>query len=273
MVTRERFLEGKVAIITGGGRGLGAVAARAFAQSGAAVTVAARTSQEIEAVADRIRNARGKALAVPTDVSDAKMVRTLVEQTMDSFSRIDFLINFAGVLHPMGKPTWETDPEAWQRSIGANLIGVYLTSHAVIPHMLRQGSGRLLHISSHASHEPVERASAYSTAKAGVNHFIRVLARELEDSGITANTFNPGPTNSPTLHEVYETLYPHATRFIERVMRDPDQAVQLILWLCSPATARISGQFIVWKDPLVQRGMAMFMRQYMPQRRRAGWSF
>jgi NAD(P)-dependent dehydrogenase (short-subunit alcohol dehydrogenase family) len=263
MGIRERFLQGKVAIVTGGGRGIGAATAEVLAWAGATVTIAARTSKEIEAVANRISRADGKALAVPTDVADPDQVRVLVDRTLDAFARIDFLINIAGFVLAMGKPTWEVDPAVWRRAIEVNLMGVLLTSHAVLPHMLRQRSGRLLNLSSRAAEVPISRASAYCTAKAGVNHLTRVLALELRGTGITANTFNPGPADTPTLDKVHSALFPNVPRrALEILRRDPIEPASMILWLCSPATSQMTGAFVSWNDPIIQRQIAHFRQRY-----------
>lgn len=263
MILRERFLEGKVAIVTGGGRGIGAATAEVLAWAGAAVTIAARTSKEIETVANRISRADGKALAVPTDVADPAQVRVLVDRTLDAFARIDFLINIAGFVHAMGKPTWEVDPAVWRRAIEVNLMGIFLTSHAVLPHMLRQHSGRLLYLSSRAAEMPINRASAYCTAKAGVNHLTRVLALELRGSGVTANAFNPGPADTPTLDKVRSALFPNASWWtLETLRRDPLEPAIMILWLCSPATAQMTGAFVSWNDPIVHHQIVRFRQRY-----------
>jgi NAD(P)-dependent dehydrogenase (short-subunit alcohol dehydrogenase family) len=263
MILRERFLEGKVAIVTGAGRGIGAATAEVLAWAGAAVTIAARTAKEIEAVANRISRANGKALAVPTDVAAPEQVRALVDRTLDAFSRVDFLINIAGVVHAIGKPTWEVDLAAWRQAIEVNLMGVFLTSHAVIPHMLRQRSGRLLNLSSRAAEMPINRASAYCTAKAGVNHLTRVLALELQGTGITANTFNPGPADTSTLDEVRSALFPNVSWWTwETLRRDPIEPAGMVLWLCSPATSHMTGAFVSWNDPLVQRQIVRFRQRY-----------
>ena len=260
---KERFLDGKVAFVTGGGRGLGAVTAKMLARAGVSVVVVARSEGEIESVARDIEESGGQALALRADVRETQQVQAAVDKTIDTFSRIDILINMAGVVQPMGMPTWEADPMAWRECIDSNLFGFFLTCHAVLPHMIDQGFGCVLNMSSPAAYRPIERASAYCAARAGINHFTEVLALELEDTDVTANSFNIGPTNVPTLHEVYDTLYPELPKnLVERTMQDPEQAVWLILWMCSPHAAHLSGQFLEWKDRRVWHQVNMFRKRF-----------
>jgi 3-oxoacyl-[acyl-carrier protein] reductase len=258
---RERLLEGRVAIVTGGGKGIGAATAVALARAGAAVTVAARTAAEINVVAQRIRQAGGEALAVSTDITDAKQIQAMVNSTIDAFDRIDFLINCAAVVEPFGQPAWEVDPSAWREPIDVNLTGVFLLCHSVLPHMLQQGSGRLLIVSSSLGELVVPRASAYCAARAGVNHFTRVLAAELLGSGVTANIVYPGIVETEGLQRFRSGLFGgKSTPLAGRVRtRDPFESAHLLLWLCSPPTAWMTGQIVSIDDPMVQRRMARFL--------------
>jgi NAD(P)-dependent dehydrogenase (short-subunit alcohol dehydrogenase family) len=253
----QRFLRDKVALVTGGGRGLGAATARALAGAGAAVAVAARTDTEIGAVARRIRKAGGEAPAVPADVTDYEAVEELVARVLDAFPRIDFLVNMAGAAEPLGVPSWEADPDAWAQTVDANLTGVFHTCRAVVPHMLAEGAGRILNISSPAGQRPIPLASAYCATKAAVDHFSRVLAAELEETGVTVNTFNLGPTDTPVLHQVYDTLYPDRAEALKRYMRPPREAASLVLWLCAPGTARLTGEHLEWTDRRARRWAAL----------------
>jgi 3-oxoacyl-[acyl-carrier protein] reductase len=256
---RNRFLEGKVAIVTGGGRGIGAATAADLARAGAMVTVAARTEEEIEAVVHQIGEAGGSALAVPTDIGDGEQVLAMVERTVEAFRRIDFLINCAAILEPLGRPAWEVTPEAWRRTIDVDLVGPFLLAHAVVPHMVRQRTGRVINVSSELT---VPRASAYSAARAGANSFIRVLSAELLGTGVTANIVWPGVVETRSLHDFRWGLFGEdRSRMSSRWQLpavDPAGPARMLVWLCSPATAHLTGQVVRWNDPLVHGQLAFF---------------
>ncbi len=266
MVRKGRLLEGKVAIVTGGGGGIGAAAAKTLAEAGAKVAVAARTAKRIEEVALRIRRARGEALAVPTDVTDAGQVKALVRRTVGELGRVDILINCASVIEPVGKPVWEVDPADWRKAIEIDLIGVFLASRAVLPYMLRQGSGRLLMVSSPLGETIWPRVSAYCSAKAGVNHFTRILAAELDGTGVTANVVFPGLVETEGLQKFRESMYGDDKVPLrwKRMAQTPDGPALLLLWLCSPLSARINGETISATDPAVQYRMDRFLRRRAP---------
>jgi NAD(P)-dependent dehydrogenase (short-subunit alcohol dehydrogenase family) len=261
---KNNFLEGQVAIVTGGGRGIGAATAMTLAQAGAAVTVAARTTSTIDAVANRIRRVGGEALAVSMDITDAEQVQAMVQQTIEAFGRIDFLINCAAVVEPVGQSVWEAEPSAWRHAIDIDLTGVFLVSRTVVPHMLRQGSGRLLIVSSPLGEILWPRSSAYSTAKAGVNHFTQLLATELHGTGVTANVVYPGLVETEGLHKFRSGMFREHRLSLGRQMRDlqPSEPARLLLWLCSPFTTYMTGQIVAMNDPIVQYRLQRFLLYY-----------
>jgi 3-oxoacyl-[acyl-carrier protein] reductase len=255
----NRLLEGRVAIVTGGGRGIGAETAGALSRAGAAVTLAARNTAEIDRVAEQLRTDDEDVLAVPTDITDSKQVENMVDRTIDRFGRVDYLINCAGTIEPLGKPSWEITKEDWRQAIEVNLLGAFGVCSAVVPHMIRQGTGRLIMVSSSLGERVFPRASAYCASRAGVNHFTRVLAAELLGSGVTANIVLPGIVDTETLHQFRVNLFDEnrARQPIVRA-RHPSDPARLILWLCSPGTARMTGQIVSLDDPMVQRRMSRF---------------
>ena len=171
------LLAGKVAVITGGGRGIGRAIALKFAGEGAAVVVAARTESEIEAVVKEIRAAGGRAAAVPADVADEKHCEHLIRAAEAEFDRIDILVNNAGHYGPV-KPVEEITPFEWDRVVAVHLRGAYLLTRLVLPGMYARGSGVILNISSLSAKSAFGWGSPYAAAKAGMLGLTRVVAAE-----------------------------------------------------------------------------------------------
>jgi NAD(P)-dependent dehydrogenase (short-subunit alcohol dehydrogenase family) len=184
-VSPERELEGQVALVTGGGRGIGANIARELANAGARVAVSARTREQVEAVASDIRG-----LAVTADVSRREDVERMVEEVERELGPIALLVANAGLGNQDGA-TWEVEPEAWWRVLEVNVLGVHLCCRAVIPRMLDRGGGRIVITGSGAAYLPGSRHTAYPASKAAVCRYGETLANELA-SRIPVFFFSPG---------------------------------------------------------------------------------
>ncbi len=175
-------LDGQVALVTGGGRGIGANVARELAAAGMHVAVAARTPGEVEAVAAEIG---GRALV--GDVSQQEDVERWLAET----GPLDLLVNNAGIA--VREPrAWELEPEVWWRTFEVNVLGVYLCCRAAIPHMLARGGGRIVNVASGSAYLPTRSDSAYAASKAAVHRFSEVLAAELEGTGVFVFSISPG---------------------------------------------------------------------------------
>jgi len=181
----------QVALVTGGGRGLGRAFALALAQNGMRVAVASRDRYELDATAASLRAAGTDAIAIPTDVTDAGAVRNMVSVAEEKLGPIDLLINAAGAASPVG-PAWETNSNDWWRNIEVNLRGPMLCSNAVIPGMIVRGRGRIINIASGAGAASFPYMSAYVTAKAALIRFTEVLADELRPHGVSVMAIEPG---------------------------------------------------------------------------------
>jgi NADP-dependent 3-hydroxy acid dehydrogenase YdfG len=188
-------LADRVAIVTGAGRGIGRAVAEALARQGAAVVLAARTRAEIAAVAETIRNAGGRALAVPTDVTQDARVEALVDETVGELGRVDILVTAAGVA-AFG-PVASAKSADWDPMLAVNLRAVMLCCRAVLPPMLRQRSGTIVNVSSIAATRPIAGAAAYAATKAGVVAWSRVLAEELRAEGVRVGVISPGAVDTP----------------------------------------------------------------------------
>lgn len=178
----------KVTIITGASSGIGAATAREFAQRGAPVVVAARRVAELTAQADKITEAGGRALAVPTDVTDAAQVERLVERTKEVFGRIDVVVNNAGA--NWAKPLIETSPDEIGRLLHVNLLGAMLLTRMVLPEMQQRHHGTVISVGSVAGQVAIE--PLYSATKFGVRGFSLALRRQLAGSGISVSLVTPG---------------------------------------------------------------------------------
>jgi 3-oxoacyl-[acyl-carrier protein] reductase len=194
-------LEGKAAIVTGAGRGIGRAIAIAFGGEGANVVVTARSLSEIEATAEAVRQAGGEALAVRCDVSEASDVDALAEGVISRYGQIDILVNNAAI----NLPTIETvdmDPADWRRVVDVNLTGPFLCARAAVPHMVRRHSGKIINIASIGGRRGARGRGPYRAAKAGLINFTETLAAETRRSGINVNCICPGGVDTEMIRQI-----------------------------------------------------------------------
>jgi 3-oxoacyl-[acyl-carrier protein] reductase len=176
-------LQGQVALVTGGGRGIGRNIAIELAAAGAHVTVTGRTREEVEAVAQEVR---GRALV--GDVSR----REDVERWFSEVTELDLLVNNAGIATSEHDASWEVDPDTWWQLFEVNVLGVYLCCRAAIPGMLERGRGRIVNVASGAAYLPGSTGTAYAASKAAVHRFSETLANQLQPHGIPVFSISPG---------------------------------------------------------------------------------
>ncbi len=184
-------LVGKIALITGGGRGLGRAMALAFAEEGAEVVIVSRSKVEVDRVAGEIRASGGKGFALQVDISRSGEVASLMKYVRKRFSGLHILVNNAAV---MGPPRFlqDGDIESWERTIAINLHGVFFCSREAALIMSSQGSGKIINITSGLGQMPYPRFCAYAVSKAGVTQMTRSLAEELKEYHIQVNAIDPG---------------------------------------------------------------------------------
>ena len=192
-------LEGKVALITGGTSGIGSATAERFAVEGAMVAIIGRNTERGEQVVETIVAKGGEALFVRADVRFADQCRNAVEQTLERFGRIDVLFNNAGVFHPKTIP--ECTEEEWDETIDSSLKGAFLMSKYVLPSMIRQGSGSIIHTSSGWGILGGNDAAAYCAAKGGLVVMAKAMALDHGADGIRVNCVCPGDVLTPMLHD------------------------------------------------------------------------
>ncbi len=189
-------LSGKVAVVTGAGRGIGRAIALAYGAAGAAVCCAARTESEIAETARLITQAGGRALAVPTDVSERAAVEAMFARTEQAFGGVDIVVINAGGSWDGRKVVEESDPDGWRQTLEVNLFGAYYTARAAIPYLKARGAGKVITIGSGLGHRGSQGTSAYAVSKAGLWMLTRVLAQELAEYRISVNELVPGPVGT-----------------------------------------------------------------------------
>ena len=240
----DRFeLKDRVAIITGGGRGIGAAIAVAYAEVGADVLLAARTPEQLEHVAAQVRANGRRAVTVPCDVNDLDAVTALAERAMDEFGRVDIVVNNAGGSPP--RPFLNTSPGALERAFHFNVTTAFVLSRAAAPHMLAGGGGSIVNISSAMGRMTDRGFVAYGTAKAALAHMTRLLASDLAPR-VRVNGIAVGSVATAALETVLDgdmrTRMVAATPL--RRLGDPEDIAAAALWLASPAGSFVTGKII-----------------------------
>jgi NADP-dependent 3-hydroxy acid dehydrogenase YdfG len=227
----SQMLEGKTALITGAGRGIGRAIAKAFAAEGAAVALVARSRADLASVAAEVREAGGRALAVPTDVTQDAAVEALVEDVTGELGRLDILVTSAGAA-AFG-PVSGSKPADWDTMLSLNLRAVMLCCHAVLPVMMRQRSGLILNLSSIASKRALPGSAVYTATKAGVEAFSRVLAEEMRPHSVRVGVLIPGAVDTP----IWDAMGAAPPR--EKMLRAEDVARAAVLMATLPANASL----------------------------------
>ena len=236
------LLNGKVAIITGASRGIGAASARIFAASGAKVVLAARDAGAIATVAKDILSKGGQAVAVPTDVGDPVSVERLVQQTIDAYGRLDAAFNNAGDGH-MPTALADIKVEDFERAIRVNLTGVFLSMKYEIPAMLRNGGGAIVNMSSTAGLTGVKGIAGYVAGKHGIIGLTKTAALDYAQLNIRVNAIAPGPILTDRLKQLKNRDQVALAVPIQRI-GEPGEVAYTVVWLCSDQASFITGATI-----------------------------
>jgi NAD(P)-dependent dehydrogenase (short-subunit alcohol dehydrogenase family) len=240
-------LDGQVAVITGGGRGLGRAYAETLAAAGAAVAVLARSADELSETVVAVEAAGGRACAFPVDVTDAAAVRAAIDGIEQSFGPVDLLVNNAGSIGPIG-PFWETDPEVWWDAMDVNLRGALLCAHAVLPGMVARRRGRIVNVVTAAA--PFAYLSSYITSKSALVRAGECIAAEVKPHGLAVFSIAPGTVKtamssfSATSPEGQKWI-PWFRRFFDEGLDVPaERSANLVLSLATGEFDELSGLYL-----------------------------
>ena len=235
----EMKLKDKVALITGGGRGIGRAIAMAYAREGAKLALCARTGSELEQTCQEIRALKTDCSAWTCDVSLADPVKELVAKVKQQFGRIDILVNNAGVMTRPVSIT-ELDVKKWDYTIAVNLRGSFLVTQAVLPSMIQQKSGSIINVSSSIGRAAYANFIAYATSKWGLEGFTQTLAAETRSSNIRVNSVDPGYV---------------ATKLTGYHGSKPELVTDVFVYLASDEASSVTGKMLTsagWKSEIVR---------------------
>lgn len=253
-MTTNGTLDGRNAVITGGGRGIGAAIAQTLAEAGAQVLVAARSSDQVEAVASSLRDRGLRAQATTCDVADAESIEALARTAGQEIGEVHILVNNAGIA--TSAPLHHLTLEEWNRIIAINVTGTFLCTKAFAPAMAARGWGRVINIGSMLSRTGAKYVSAYAASKHAMLGFTRCIAAELGEHGVTVNAICPGWVATDLVTKAIENIMgktgmshdeAEATILADTPQRralDPDEVAEMALLLCQEGGRGINGQAI-----------------------------
>ncbi|TMK44702.1 MAG: SDR family oxidoreductase [Actinobacteria bacterium] len=240
----DQPMQGRVALVAGASKGIGAATAEAFANAGAAVVLGARNVEALQVVVGRIESRGGHAIGVRTDVADVDSMRNLVDQALATYGRLDAAFNNA-TDGPMPAPLADIDPDEFDRGIATNIRGTFLGMKFEIRAMLRTGGGAIVNMASVAGLNGTANLAAYVAGKAGIIGLTKVAALDYADAGIRVNVVAPGPILTHHLEAAgaeAQRLAGLATPM--RRVGTVSEVAQVVLWLCSEQAAFVTGAVV-----------------------------
>lgn len=230
----DKKLSGKVALITGGSRGIGKAIATAYAREGAGVFICARGQADLDQAIADIRSTGGETHGRTGDKGDAAHAKAIVKEALEQFGKVDVLVNNASLLGPR-VPIAEYPVSAWEDVMRVNLTGSFLMIQETLKIMMSQRSGSIINVSSGVGRVGRARWGAYAASKFGLEGLTQVLADEAREFGIRVNTVNPGPTRT----KMRALAYPQEDPL---TLPTPDQVVPIFVYLASDESAAVTGQ-------------------------------
>lgn len=251
-------LSGQVALVTGGGRGIGRAIAQALAASGAAVAVVARSQSELDETVEFVTESGGRALAICADISDREAVEQMAQQVERELGAVDLLVNNAGIIGTIG-PMWETDPDEWLRTFDVNLYGSFLCGVTIMRGMVARKRGRIINVASSAAVHIIPCGSAYGIAKAGLLRLTEFMAVEGKEHGVIAFAIDPGGVRTAMMNYLIDSeparkWIPGAHQYAVEVgiFNTAEEPAALVTLLASGKADSLSGRFIRLSDNLDQ---------------------
>jgi 3-oxoacyl-[acyl-carrier protein] reductase len=243
-------IKDRVAIITGGGRGIGEAVALAFAKEGANLTLVSRTYKEIENVAKTARKFGVDALPIAGDVSEERTADEVVKKTIEKYSKLDILVNCAGIYGPIGrfdKNNWDE----WKETLNINLLGTLLFIRKTIPHMIERKYGKIINMSGGGAASPLPNFTAYAASKVAVVRLTETLAQEYKEFNIDINAIAPGAVNTRFLDQVLKAGKNAGEEFYKKALAQKESggtprqlAAELAVYLASSESDGLTGKFI-----------------------------
>ena len=258
------LLNGRVVLVTGAGRGIGRAIARRCGREGATVALAGRSEDALNQVAEELRAAGGRALVVPTDVTDPDGTVAMVYKVETDLGQVDVLVANSGVGGPTA-PLWEVTPEQWDATYAVNVRGVFLSCRAVLPGMVHRRAGAVVIVGSMSGKRPLVNRTPYTSSKMALVGLARTLACETAPYGVRVNLVSPGPVAGPRLDDVLSSAAAASGRPVGvlrdeylavsplRRLVDPEDVAAAVAFLASDQSGAITGE-----DLNVSAGITMY---------------
>ena len=250
------ILEGKIALITGGSRGIGLAVARSFLKEGAKVMISARSEDELKKTQSDLKKDFPALAVFPADVSIYSSVKSLVQQAKKTFGKIDILVNAAGIYGPIG-PTSEIDVDLWRKTYEINVFGTFQVIREILPLMIENRSGKIINFSG-GGDGPLPNFSAYNSSKVAIVRLTETIAVEVRNFGIDINCIAPGPVNTSFLEEALKAGEEKVgkSKYQELLKQKadggvaPEKSAALCVFLASSVSNGLTGKFLsaVWDD-------------------------
>jgi NAD(P)-dependent dehydrogenase (short-subunit alcohol dehydrogenase family) len=235
----DREFSGQTIIVTGATKGIGRAMAALFGAAGANILATGRTAEELDSICLEIEQAGSRAVALVADLALEDSPHRIAQTALESFGRIDVLINNAAIIHDTANLA-DFDPHLWRRVLQVNLIAPALLARAVLPHMIERGAGKIINISSIGGRRGGKGRSAYRAAKAGLINLTESVAAEVKEHGIDVNCICPGATDT----EGFRGAFNHQGRQQDANLMDAREIAELAMFLASPKASAITGAAI-----------------------------